>query len=174
MSSSTPGQTSTPSSDFKSILDAGLSRALSEYKNKTGKPLLDHPLAAELRQCDSVDAIKAIFQVQAEAFQQFRDGDKRLMKWINPVVDVLSTFSDTIGGAAGIVRPLKRRSRNIEAHPNLMCRGSPQRERSLARSGFFSLSVVSSLSLFVDPSYRSHFIGSKRRESESRCARRTP
>jgi hypothetical protein len=106
MSSSTSGQTSTtPSSDFKLIINTGLSRALSEYKNKTGKPLLDHPLAAELQRCDSVDAIKAVFQVQAEAFQQFRDGDKRLMKWINPVVDVLSTFSDTIGGAASIVRP---------------------------------------------------------------------
>jgi hypothetical protein len=106
MSSSTSGQTSTtPSSDFKSIINTGLSRALSQYKNKTGKPLLDHPLAAELQRCDSVDAIKAILQVQAEAFQQFRDGDKRLMKWINPVVDVLSAFSNTIGGAASIVRP---------------------------------------------------------------------
>jgi hypothetical protein len=102
MSSSTSGQTST---DFNSILNAGLSRALIEYKNKTGKPLLDRPLATELQRCDSVDAIKAVFQVQAEAFRQFRDGDKRLMKWINPVVDVLPTFSDTIGGAAGIVRP---------------------------------------------------------------------
>ncbi|KAN0141499.1 hypothetical protein V8E53_000744, partial [Lactarius tabidus] len=105
MSSSTSGQTSTPSSDFKSIINTGLSRALNEYKNKTGKPLLDHPLAAELQRCDSVDAIKAILQVQAEAFQQFRDGDKRLMRWINPVVDVLSTFSDTIGGAASIGFP---------------------------------------------------------------------
>jgi hypothetical protein len=105
MSSSTSGQTSTPSSDFKSILDAGLSRALSEYKNKTGKPLLDHPLAAELQRCDTVNSIKAVFQVQAEAFQQFKDGDNRLMKWINPVVDVLSMLSDTIGGAAGTVRP---------------------------------------------------------------------
>ena len=171
MSSSTPGQTSTPSSDFKSILDAGLSRALSEYKNKTGKPLLDHPLAAELKRCDSVDAIKAIFQVQAEAFQQFRDGDKRLMKWINPVVDVLSAFS-AIGGVSGHVRPLNCRSCNIEAHPNIICRGFPLRKPSLARSEFFSLSV-SSPSLIVDPSYHPHFIGSKRRESESRCARRT-
>ena len=165
MSSSTSGQTSTPSSDFKSILDAGLNRALSDYKNKTGKPLLDHPIAAQLKRCDSVDSIKALFQVQAEAFQQFRDGDKRLMKWINPVVDVLSTFSDTIGGAAGIVRPLKCRSCNIEVHPNLMCRGSPLREPYLPQSVFFSLSV-SSLSLFVDHSYHPHFIGSKRRESE--------
>jgi len=101
MSSSTPGKTSTPSSGFKSIFDA----ALSEYKKKTGKELLDHPLATEVQRCDSVDAILAIFQGQAEAFQQFRDGDQRLMKWISPVVDVLYTFSDTLGGIAGLVRP---------------------------------------------------------------------
>ena len=117
MSLSTSGQTST-SLDFKSILDAGLSRALSEYENQTGEPLLDHPLSIELERCDSVDSIKAVFQVQAEAFQQFRDGDKRLTKWINPVVDVLSTLSDTIGGAAGVVRRFKCRSYR-STHPNL-------------------------------------------------------
>ena len=80
-----------------------MSRALHEYKNKTGEELLDRPLATEVRRCDSVDAIKAIFQGQAKAFQQFRDGDHRLMKWIDPVVDVLYTFSDTLGGVAGMV-----------------------------------------------------------------------
>jgi hypothetical protein len=101
--SSTLGQN--PSSNFKSILDAGLNRALSEYEKKTGKPLFDNELATKLQQCDSADAIKAIFEGQAEAFEKFRDGDKRLMEWINPVVDVLSAFSDTIGATAGIVRP---------------------------------------------------------------------
>ncbi|KAH8979868.1 hypothetical protein EDB92DRAFT_2107382 [Lactarius akahatsu] len=100
MSSSTPGQTATPS-DFKSILDA----ALTEYKKKTGKGLLDHPLATEVQRCDSVDAIKAIFQGQAKAFQRFRDGDQRLMKWISPVVDVLYTFSGTLGEVAGMAFP---------------------------------------------------------------------
>ena len=104
MSSSTPGQESTLSSDFKSILDAGLNQALREYKKKTGNDLLDDPLAAEVRRCDSVDAIKAVFQSQAEAFQQFRDGDRRLMKWINPVADVFDKVSDTLGDIAGTVR----------------------------------------------------------------------
>ncbi|KAH9177931.1 hypothetical protein EDB89DRAFT_2239681, partial [Lactarius sanguifluus] len=98
-SNSTPGQMYT--SDFKSILDA----ALSEYKKKTGKQLLNHPLATELQRCDSVDATLTIFQRQAEAFQQFRDGDQRLMKWISPVVDVLYTFSETLGGVANIPFP---------------------------------------------------------------------
>ncbi|KAN0141468.1 hypothetical protein V8E53_000713 [Lactarius tabidus] len=101
--SSTLGQN--PSLDFKLILDAGLSRALSEYEKKTRKPLFDHSLATQLQQCDSVDAIKAIFRGQVDAFQKFRDGDQRLMEWINPVVDVLSAFSDIIGAAAGIAFP---------------------------------------------------------------------
>ena len=100
MSSSTPGQTSTPSSNFKSIFDT----ALNEYKQKTGKELLDRPLAIEVQRCDSADAIKAIFQRQAEAFKQFSDGDRRLMKWINPMVDVLYTISETLGEGVSLVR----------------------------------------------------------------------
>jgi hypothetical protein len=98
MSSSTQGQA--PSSDFKSIFD----EALRNYEAKTGKSLLDDPLATELKRGESVDAIKAILRGQAEAFQQFRDGDQRLMKEISPVVDVLNTFSNSLGWVAGIVR----------------------------------------------------------------------
>ncbi|KAI9432724.1 hypothetical protein H4582DRAFT_2132053, partial [Lactarius indigo] len=98
MSSSTPGQTAP--SNFKSILD----EALSEYKKKTGKELLDHPLAAEVQRCDSVDAILAIIQGRAKAFQQFRDGDQRLMKWISPVVHVLLTFSATLGEGVALTK----------------------------------------------------------------------
>jgi hypothetical protein len=102
MSLSTAAQKpSTPSSNFNSILDA----ALSEYKKNTGRGLLEHPLAVQVKQCDSIVAISAILQRQASEFQKFRDGDQRLMKWINPMVDVLSTFSDTLGGVGSIVCP---------------------------------------------------------------------
>ena len=99
--------TSTSSSNFKSILDAALSHALREYKEKTGNQLLDHPLATEVQRCDSADAILTILQGQAEAFQQFRSGDQRLMTWISPVVDILFTFSETLGGVAGMVPSLR-------------------------------------------------------------------
>ena len=87
------------SSDFKSILDT----ALSEYEKKTGNRLFDDPLADKLQRCDSIDTLKAIFQRQAEGFQS-KGRNERLMKWIGPTVDVLCTFSDTLGGVAGIVR----------------------------------------------------------------------
>ncbi|KAN0141927.1 hypothetical protein V8E53_000389 [Lactarius tabidus] len=105
MSSSTLGHTSTLSENFKSILDAALNRALGDYKDKTGKALLDDPFAIEVQRCHSVDAIKAIFQGQAEALQQIRDGDDKLVNRIGLVVNILHTFSNALGLIAGITIP---------------------------------------------------------------------
>ena len=102
MSSPTAIQTpSTPPSDLNSVLDA----ALSEYKKTTGGGLLEHPLAKEVKECDTIGAISAILQGQAREFRQFKDGDQRLMKWIDPMVETLSSFSETFGGVASVVRP---------------------------------------------------------------------
>jgi hypothetical protein len=81
-------------------ISTSLRKALSQYKKKTGKELLDHPLVTELKRCSSVDAVLEILQGQASAFQRFRDGDQRLMKWISPVVDVLYKLCDTLRGVA--------------------------------------------------------------------------
>jgi hypothetical protein len=151
MSSSTTGQTSAPSSQFKSILDAGLGHALSEYKKKTGKSLFDHPLAIELQRCDSVNAISAIFQGQADAFQQFRNGDQRLTKGINLVVDVLYKFSKTAGAAASTVRLRNPDHDDSKGILTSSCRRSPMQRRSLLGS-VSCLLYVSSLPPFMDPS----------------------
>lgn len=86
MYSSTADQTFAPSSNLKSILDAAL------CENEIWKPLIDHPLATELQRCESVDSIKVILQAQARGFRQFRDGDQRLMEWVNTMADILSSF----------------------------------------------------------------------------------
>ena len=85
-------QTSTPLPDFKLILDA-----LSDYRTKTGKELIDHPLATELLRYDTVDAVLAIVQDQARAFQSFNDGDQELTKWTSQFVQVLFAFFGTLG-----------------------------------------------------------------------------
>ena len=90
------------SSQFKAILDA----ALSEYKTKTGNALTDNPLAKELQSCESPEAVLDIIQCQAKAFDKFRDGNKRLMKWIGPSVDVLFTIS-TLGAGVSLVRTIR-------------------------------------------------------------------
>ena len=115
MSSSTPWQSSATSSDFKSILDT----ALRKYEEKTGKQLLDDPLAAKLQGCESVNAlvfaVNPILLGQVEEFRQLMDGDQRSMKWTSPVkspvVNILHAFSDTlgpVGRVTGIVKDIVR------------------------------------------------------------------
>jgi hypothetical protein len=89
---SSSSQTLESSSHFKSILDA----ALSEYKSKTGNDLTNNSLAKELQGCESAEAVLDIIQREAKAFDKFRDGDKRLMKWIGPSVErPLHDFRDS-------------------------------------------------------------------------------
>ena len=144
MSSSNASQTAaTPSSNLNSILDA----ALSEYKKKTGGGLLEHPLAKEVKKCDSIRAISAILQGQARQFQQFKDGDQRLMKWINPMVDTLSTFSDTLGGVASIVCPGNPLRSHLKYILMLLCRRFLLQPPSLLEleSSFLSVSSAATI-----------------------------
>ena len=91
-------QTGDPSdSDLKSMLDA----ALIKYKNKTGKDLQAIWLASELQSCESVDSVLDILRDQANALD--RSGDRKLMEWIDPLVHVLSTFSDALGDGVSLV-----------------------------------------------------------------------
>ncbi|KAF8269275.1 NACHT domain-containing protein [Lactarius quietus] len=100
-SSSNPPQTqiADPSSTFKSMLDD----ALAEYKKKTGDDLQALWLASELQTCESVDAVLDVLREQAKAFE--RSGDRKLMKWIDPLVHVLYTFSGALGDGIGVPFP---------------------------------------------------------------------
>ncbi|KAI0253332.1 hypothetical protein BJV78DRAFT_1152997 [Lactifluus subvellereus] len=66
-------------SNFTSIFEA----AAKEYKGLTKKDLQIHPFAAQFDRCDSPGAVLGIFQNQAQAFDQLRNGDERLMKWLS-------------------------------------------------------------------------------------------
>ena len=78
-----------------------LDAALVEYKKKTGDDLLAHWLALEVQTCQSVDAVLDVLREQAKAFD--RSGDQKLMKWIDPLVHVLYTFSDALGDGVSLV-----------------------------------------------------------------------
>ncbi len=90
------------SSSVQSIFDA----ALQAYENKTQNKLLTHPLADQLQSCDSSTAISSILQDLIQQFDQRRREDERLRSWLNPTVNVLYTFSATLGEGVGLV-PLK-------------------------------------------------------------------
>ena len=85
--------------NFQSVLNA----ALEEYEKKTKCKLLTHPLAAQLQSCDSRTAILCVLQDLIQQFDLSRRSDERLSNWLNPTVNVLYTFSATIGQGVGFV-----------------------------------------------------------------------
>ena len=78
-----------------------LDAALIEFKKKTGEDLQAIWLASELQTCKNVDSVLDILRDQAKAFE--RSGDQKLMKWIDPMVHVLYTFSGALGDGVGVV-----------------------------------------------------------------------
>jgi hypothetical protein len=88
-----------PHSDFVSIFNA----ALETYKRKTKKDLASHPLLPSLQSCESPESILNVLREQIPAFRQSQDRDERLTKWVTPTVNVLYSFSATLGGAVGLV-----------------------------------------------------------------------
>jgi hypothetical protein len=103
---STVPSTSTSHSNFVSIFNA----ALETYKRKTKKDLASHPLLPSLQSCNSPDAVLTVLREQIPAFNQPQNGDDRLTKWVAPAVNVLYSFSATIGGGVGqvIIRMFRR------------------------------------------------------------------
>ena len=78
-------------------------KALKAYEKKTKQDLTAHPLATQLQLCDSPAAILTILQVQVDQFKQSRSGDERLHKWLDPTINVLYAFSQTLGEGVGLV-----------------------------------------------------------------------
>jgi len=103
MSSTSNHTTSTPS-NFGALFEA----ALANYTKRTGQDLRKHPMATAIERCESPDSILAIFQKQSQAFDKFRNGDPKLIKWLAPVVNglyTISTIAVASDGASIVGRP---------------------------------------------------------------------
>ncbi|KAH9055878.1 hypothetical protein EDB83DRAFT_2225192, partial [Lactarius deliciosus] len=96
-----PSSTSTSSANFETIFGA----ALEGYNKQTKKDIVSHPLAIQLRSCDSPSAILAVLRAQVQAFDQSQIADEKLTKWLDPTVNVLYAFSATLGEGAGLTFP---------------------------------------------------------------------
>ena len=96
---STEPSASTSNSNFIHIFNA----ALEEYKRKTKKDLVSHPLLPSLHSCHSPDAILTVLRDQIPGFSEFQNAGEGLTKWVAPTVNVLYAFSDTLGQGIGIV-----------------------------------------------------------------------
>lgn len=89
-------------SNYQVIFD----NALEAYKNKTKKDLRSHPLLPKLQACNSPDAVLTVLREQISAFDQSHSTggtNDRLTNWLNPIVNVLYSFSEAIGTGIGLV-----------------------------------------------------------------------
>jgi fungal STAND N-terminal Goodbye domain len=91
--------TSTLPSNLPTIINT----ALDEYTKQTGINLTQHPSSHKIHQSDSPDDILALFQQREKEFKEYRDGNRKLINCLKPVVQVLHAFSGVLGGAVGIV-----------------------------------------------------------------------
>jgi hypothetical protein len=84
------------SSNFKPIFD----NALKAYKKRTKNDLLTHPLADRLEACGSASSILTVLQEQV---RELNESQRSNQKWLDPTVNVLLAFSETVGEGVGSV-----------------------------------------------------------------------
>ena len=87
------------SSKFRSVFDA----AFEAYEKATKNKLLAHPLATQLQSCDSPAAILSVLKNLVQQSDQSSGSDQRLRNWLDPTINVLYTFSATLGAGVGLV-----------------------------------------------------------------------
>ena len=91
--------------------EAILNKALADYHKQIGVELHKHPFADELRGRDSPDDVLKLLDDKAKAFKVYRDGNRKLINWLNPVVQVIHTLSGVLAEAASVSSISKRAGR---------------------------------------------------------------
>ena len=92
-----------PTADSSSNYQVIFDNALKAYKTKTGKDLKSDPLLHRLETCNSPDAVLILLRQQIPGVGQSGSSYERLTNWLNPVVNVLYNFAQTIGSAVSLV-----------------------------------------------------------------------
>jgi fungal STAND N-terminal Goodbye domain len=96
---SSTGQATSSASSFQLIIEA----ALVDYKKETGIDLSKTPFAAALEQSNSPEAILQLLHDREIAFKEYRDGNRRLINCLGPVVKAIHALSGIIGEAVSLV-----------------------------------------------------------------------
>ena len=102
MSKITPTDPSSSSTNLQAIFEA----SLKEYEKKTEKSLVTHPLMTQLQACESPAATLKLLRSQAEKVEQTMSADDKLIKWLDPIVNVLFASSSVISAGVGMVNPI--------------------------------------------------------------------
>ncbi|KAF8263828.1 hypothetical protein EI94DRAFT_1806664 [Lactarius quietus] len=65
--------------------------------------LLTHPLATQLQSCKSSSDILAVLHDKVNEFNKSRGNNEKLSSWLNPTINILYTFSATLGQGVGLI-----------------------------------------------------------------------
>ena len=77
--------------------------ALDDYAKETGIDVANNPFVTILRQSNSPQDILQLLQEREKAFKEYREGNRRLMSSLSPIVTVLQALSGILGEAACLV-----------------------------------------------------------------------
>jgi hypothetical protein len=101
MSSTVQTTSSTPSnSNIQLITDA-----LVVYSKITGVDFSNNPFATAIERANSSGDILELLQEREKAFKDYREGNRRLISYLSPAVNVIQAFSGVLGGAVSLVSP---------------------------------------------------------------------
>ena|SRR5712691_3427276 len=89
-------QATSSASNSQLIIDA-----LADYTKITGIDLSKNSFAAELELSNSTQDILQLLQEREKAFEEYRDGNQRLIGCLSSTVSVLQAFSGILGEVVG-------------------------------------------------------------------------
>ncbi len=92
-----------PSASFQNILDT----ALAEYTNQIGIDPASHPLAGRLQTCHSPDDVLELLEDHAKQFKDYRDGNRKLIDCLKPVVTAVHALSSVLSEAVRFVSRIR-------------------------------------------------------------------
>jgi hypothetical protein len=78
--------------------------ALVEYVKQTGNDLSKHPLSTKLENCKLPSDVLDVIGELAKTFHP-KEGNKSLVKALEPTVNVVCSLSGAFGNSIGVVRP---------------------------------------------------------------------
>ena len=103
MDKTTPPASSPSSANLRAVFETSLKR----YEKKTKKSLLTLPLMAQLQDCNSPADTLTILRSRAANFEQTMDADDKFIRWLVPIVNILSASSSVINAGVGMVNPIQ-------------------------------------------------------------------
>jgi hypothetical protein len=95
---SSTGQATSSNPNVQLIIDA-----LDDYANVTGIDLSKNRFTTTLKLSNSPKAVLELLHGQENTFNEYRDGNRRLISCLSPAVTILQAFSGILGEAASLV-----------------------------------------------------------------------